>query len=83
MSWLVLALEAVLLFLAIWIVVPAPTMALLAFSVGAPEISPLLLGPAVVTILLAWRRRRNRVGRVALGLSAFEVGVVATLALKS
>jgi acetyl esterase/lipase len=69
-SWTVLALAAALFFLAIWIVVPAPTMTLLTFSVGAPEVSPLLLGPAVITILLAWRRRRDRAGRIALGLSA-------------
>src|SRR6187402_75027 len=67
---MVLALAAALFFLSIWIVVPAPTMTLLTFSVGAPEVSPLLLGPAVITILLAWRRRRDRAGRVALGLSA-------------
>jgi len=73
----VLALAAVLFFLAIWIVVPAPTMTLLTFSVGAPEISPLLLGPALITVFLAWRRRRHRAGRVALALSAIASGLFA------
>ena len=73
MSWLILALASVLFFLAIWIVVPAPTMMLLPLSVGAPEISPLLLVPAMVTAVIAWRGH-GTVRRVALVLS-----VIATL----
>ena len=69
MSWVVLALAAVSLFLSMWVVVPAPTMALLPLAVGGPEISPLLLVPALVIVALAWRRR-DRVGRIALGVSA-------------
>lgn len=68
MSWLILALASVLFFLAIWIVVPAPTMLLLPLSVGAPEISPLLLVPAMVTGVIAWRGH-GTVRRVALVLS--------------
>jgi len=68
-SWVVLVLAAVLFFLSIWIVVPAPTLFLLTFSVGAPEMSPILLAPAVITAVVAWRGR-GRVRRVACVLAA-------------
>jgi len=75
-SWVVLALAAVSFFLSMWIVVPAPTMTLLPLAVGGPEISPLLLVPALVTVVLAWRRR-DRVGRIALGVSALACALLA------
>ncbi|MGE3490414.1 MAG: alpha/beta hydrolase fold domain-containing protein [Vicinamibacterales bacterium] len=68
MSWVVLVLAAVLFFLSIWIVVPAPTMFLLTFAVGAPEVSPILLVPAIVTAVLAWRGT-GRVRRAAFVLA--------------
>src|SRR5688572_16297473 len=43
---------AALAFMSIWIVVPAPRMFLLPIGVGAPEISPLLLAGAIVTLAL-------------------------------
>jgi len=67
-SWLVLTLAAVLCFLSLWIIVPAPTMTLLTLSVGVPEISPLLLVPAIVIGVAAWRGN-GMVRRVALVLS--------------
>ena len=57
MSWFVLALSAVVFFVAMWLVVPAPTMTLLPLAVGGPEMSPLLLVPAVLVAVLAWRTR--------------------------
>lgn len=70
MSWFVLALAAAFFSLSIWIVVPAPTMTLLTFSVGAPEISPILLVPALATLLVSWRvRARGRVRGAAIVLS--------------
>ena len=68
MSWLVPTLAAVLFFLSLWIIVPAPTMTLLTLSVGVPEISPLLLVPAIVIGVVAWRGN-GMVRRVALVLS--------------
>jgi acetyl esterase/lipase len=40
-------------FLSLWIVVPAPTMALLPLGVGAPEISPWLMAVNAIALLLA------------------------------
>ena len=68
MSWLVLTVAAVLFFLSLWIIVPAPTMTLLTLSVGVPEISPLLLVPAIVIGVVAWRGN-GMVRRTALVLS--------------
>ncbi len=55
MAWLLVIIAATLCFLSLWIVVPAPTMALLPLGVGVPELSPLLLAGAVVVAVLAWR----------------------------
>src|SRR5215204_4745420 len=52
-SWLLLLAAGVLLFIALWIVVPAPTLPLLVFGVGAPELSPLLLVAALTIGVLA------------------------------
>jgi len=71
-SWLLLTIASVLFFLAIWIVVPAPTMMLLPLSVGAPEVSPLLLAAALVAAVLAWRGK-GTVRRVALVLSVLAI----------
>ena len=72
MSWLLSILTAVLLFLAAWIVIPAPTMALLPLGVGAPEVSPFLLAAAAMLGVIAVRRAfagRNRI-TAALALIA-------------
>ncbi len=76
LSWVVLAIAATLFFLSLWIVVPAPTMTLLMLGVGAPEISPILLVPALVTVVLAWRVR-GRGRRVAIACSAIAAGLFA------
>ncbi|HXG87027.1 MAG TPA: alpha/beta hydrolase [Vicinamibacterales bacterium] len=66
----VLLLVAVTLaFCAMWIVVPAPNLTLLAFGVGAPEVSPFLLVASLVTMLVAWRGRRGTLARSTLVLS--------------
>lgn len=53
-GYLLLALAAAVLFLSIWVVVPTPSMILIAFGVGVPELSPVLAGVAVLlTLLLA------------------------------
>lgn len=55
MSIAILIAAVVLFFLSIWVVVPAPTMALLPLGVGGPELSPVLLPIAVVVAGMAWR----------------------------
>jgi len=74
-SWLV---SGVGLFLSLWIVVPAPTFTLLPLGVGAPEISPWLLGLNGLGLLLAGKGGiglpaqsacRHQTLRIALGLS--------------
>ena len=49
LSWLALS---TLLFLSLWIVLPAPNFFLLPLAVGAPEISPLLGGLGIVSLVL-------------------------------
>jgi acetyl esterase/lipase len=64
-----------LLFLSLWIVVPAPTFSLLPFSVGVPELSPSLwllswvaLGLAMLGILAGLSAGPLLLGLLALGL---------------
>lgn len=71
-SWFVLALATVCFLVAIWLIVPAPTMTLLPLAVGGPEISPLLLIPALVVAVLAWRVR----GRLRPVSLAFSIAAV-------
>lgn len=42
------------LFLSLWIVIPAPIFALLPLGVGAPEISPWLMGINAIALLVIW-----------------------------
>lgn len=51
--WLVGIMLLVGLFLSIWIVLPAPIFSLLPLSIGAPEISPVLIFFNALTLLLA------------------------------
>jgi acetyl esterase/lipase len=71
-TWFVLALAALTFFVAMWLLVPAPTMTLLPLAVGGPEISPLLLVPALFVGILAWRTR-GRTRPAALVLSVASV----------
>lgn len=57
---LTLLISAVAFFLTAWIIVPAPTLALLPLGVGAPEMSPWLIGANAIAALLAWRYVRRR-----------------------
>ncbi|BAU42778.1 alpha/beta hydrolase [Leptolyngbya sp. O-77] len=72
----ILLLSGVGLFLSLWTVVPAPTLALLPLGVGAPEISPLLMlvngqvGLDAVVLFSASRRpAARRMARSAIALS--------------
>jgi acetyl esterase/lipase len=65
--WIVLAASALLLFLSVWIVVPAPNRYLLPLAVGAPELSPvLLLGALLLCGVAAVYARRHDAARLAL-----------------
>ena len=54
-SFIPLALSLIGFFLSLWIVIPAPTLFLLPLGVGAPEISPWLVGVNAIAILLLLR----------------------------
>lgn len=73
-SALLVILGAVGLFLSAWIVVPAPTFALLPLGVGAPEVSPWLIGGNAIVLLTGIFSLRNRPARAALVCSA--IGLV-------
>lgn len=60
LSFLAILLSAVGLFLSAWIVLPPPTMLLLILAVGAPEISPWLLGLNAIALLFSWLYIRRR-----------------------
>ncbi len=79
MTWIVFAAAGILVFLSLWVVIPAPTRVLLLLGVSAPEISPLLLVAALVTAVLAWRGA-GPIQKVALAL-ALMAGVLFTLPL--
>ena len=69
--WIVLAASAVLLFLSMWIVIPAPHYSLFPLAAGSPEVSPVLLAGGIVLVIIAARyARRGRVARAALACSA-------------
>ena len=71
MYWLVLAMSAAVLFVAVWILVPAPNELMLPLGVVAPEVSPILLVISVVLMAAAAGYARSLgTARLALVLSA-------------
>jgi len=75
-SCLVLFLSSAILSLSAWIVVPAPTLALLRLGVATPELSPWLLGLNAIACLLAVvGMRRSWLRRLALVLSLVGLGL--------
>ena len=77
---LTLLIGGVAFFLTAWIVVPAPTFVLLPLGVGAPEVSPWLMGANAIAVLLALRFVRKRWLRIVLACSLFSL-VISTLPL--
>ena len=70
-DFILLIASAVLLFVSIWIVVPAPHYALYSIAVGAPELSPVLLAGSVILLIVSARRvRRGRAARLPLVFAA-------------
>ncbi|HUF24205.1 MAG TPA: alpha/beta hydrolase [Vicinamibacterales bacterium] len=67
---------AALLFLAIWIVVPAPVVWVLPLGVLAPEVSPILLGLSGIVLLLSLRRLGTRKMAVVLALAATAISAI-------
>jgi acetyl esterase/lipase len=64
------------LFLSLWIVVPAPTAFLLPLGVGAPEISPWLIGINTIALLgLSFSRIRGRLKLFILTCSLLGLGL--------
>lgn len=57
------------LFLSFWIVVPAPIALLLPLSVGAPEVSPWLVGVNAIALLLALFHKRTLLILTLIGCS--------------
>ncbi|MEG3895034.1 MULTISPECIES: alpha/beta hydrolase [unclassified Microcoleus] len=55
-SWF---LSAIALFLSLWVIVPAPTLSLYPLAVGAPEISPWLVGINAIALLLTFLGRHQ------------------------
>ena len=68
-AWGLLGAAAVLAFVAIWVVAPAPASALLPFAVAAPELSPALSLVALAAAAAAWALRRRRPARSAAVLA--------------
>lgn len=64
---ILLLLSTLGLFLSVWIVIPAPVFSLLPLSVGAPEVSPWLVGLNAIATLLAFKSRTSWIGRIGLG----------------
>lgn len=68
--------SAIALFLAIWIVIPAPIFQLLPLGVGAPEVSPWLVILNTIALLFAWKTLSASIGsRVSLIASAIALGL--------
>jgi acetyl esterase/lipase len=78
------SLTAVGLFLSLWVVIPAPIFALLTLSVGAPEISPAIIGLNLVALILSaivygWQYpQQSRRLFVNLGCIALALGLSAS-----
>jgi acetyl esterase/lipase len=76
----------VLLFLAVWIAIPAPNAWLLPLGVGVPEVSPLLLAASVIALLFCLRGKVKKIGAVfclaAAGLSAMPLSQVSATVRK-
>ena len=76
-KFLLLLLSGLGLFLSLWIVIPAPTFSLLPLSVGAPEVSPWLVGLNAIAILLALTAKTGWLRYVVLGCSV--AGLIVSL----
>jgi acetyl esterase/lipase len=71
-----IVLSAIGFFLSLWIVLPAPTLFLLPLGVGAPEISPWLIGVnTIVLLLLVKSIQQGWLYRLAFGCSLIALAL--------
>ena len=76
--WLAVAIAIATLFLALWIIIPAPTYFLLTFGVGGPEVSAWLIVASLIGIGLAVRDvQHSAVAKVVVAACAISL-VLAT-----
>jgi len=69
--WIVLAAASALLFLSVWIVVPAPDYFFYPLAVGSPEVAPVLFAAGLLLVLISARQATRRpVARLALVFAA-------------
>jgi acetyl esterase/lipase len=72
--WIVFVASAALLFLAVWIVIPAPNPLLFPVGIGSPELAPLLLVSGILLLMIGVRhvRRHNaaRAGAICASLAS-------------
>jgi acetyl esterase/lipase len=69
--WIALAASATLLFLSVWIVVPAPTYMFYPLAVGSPEVAPVLLAAGILLLVISARHAKRRpVARLAFVCAA-------------
>ncbi|MGF1601020.1 MAG: alpha/beta hydrolase fold domain-containing protein [Thermosynechococcaceae cyanobacterium] len=61
------------LFFSFWIVLPAPVESLLFLSVGAPEVSPWLIGGNAIALLLILSYKRTTLSLVLIGCSTLAL----------
>jgi acetyl esterase/lipase len=68
---MMVAAAAGLLFLSVWIVVPAPNWILYPLGVGSPEVAPVLLAAGIVFLVISARHARRRpIARLAVLFAA-------------
>ena len=78
MSFFLLLLSGIGLFLSLWIVVPAPTLSLLPLGVGAPEISPWLFGlNAIALLFLLFSHAKGWIFSLAIACSVVGLALTA------
>jgi acetyl esterase/lipase len=69
--WAFLVSSVLLLFVTVWILIPAPNEFLFPLAVGSPELSPALLaGGIALSVLAAAHARRHGIARLALVLAS-------------
>jgi acetyl esterase/lipase len=69
--WTAVAASATVLFLSVWIVVPAPHFVFYPLAVGSPEVAPILLACGILLVMISARHARSgRAARLALVFAA-------------
>jgi acetyl esterase/lipase len=78
--WLAVAIAIAVLFLALWIIIPAPTYFLLTFGVGGPEVSAWLIVVSVIGIGLVVRDvQHSSLAKLVVVACAVAFGLAASI----